>query len=342
MDTRKILFVGGIPVTMTEETLQAHFEQFCRVNRVRVMREKKTLESKGYAFVTVFTSADAATVASRTHIIGDRKVDVQIASRKNEKKDWKADQKKRKVFVINLPENLDGESLALRFSQFGEVRNAYIIFDYETKKSKSYGYVEFMSQTVASRLVNTTVTINDKDVSVLPYIGRHEQKTQPDQYDDEDEFSSSVKMSDALLTEATSKRNSLNVPTGTNFTFKSNLPNADNRPPQAMSVAVAKKGHWHLLEGTVALLNTQESNYRYNIGPRDSVTNRIQVIPSTSTIRKEYQQWDIFGRSLTPVTGQESPDIASASYTAHGSRQQIATPAVTGFKSKVRLHHKRP
>lgn len=303
MDTRKILFVGGIPVIMTEETILHHFEQFCKVNRVRVMREKKTKESKGYAFVTLCSASDAVRMASKAHVIGGRKVDVQIASRKNEKKVWKEDQKKRKLFVTNLPDSIDGDGLVRFFRKFGEVRNAYIIYDFDTKKSKGYGYVEFQNQDNATDVVNTTVSIHNQEVNVLPYIGRHEQKRPS-------EDNSSVKELAVSVTEATGKRRSCFTAQGTA---------ADEDPestfshhpcqllPESWEVYQRRSGS--LLQGTYDRINQHESNYRFNLiikNPNVALSATNSAFPSASMIKKECRSWDVFGRSMTRVSVQNS------------------------------------
>ncbi len=303
MDTRKILFVGGIPVIMAEETIIHHFEQFCKVNRVRVMREKKTKESKGYAFVTLCSASDAVRMASRTHTIGGRKVDVQIASRKNEKKTWKEDQKKRKLFVTNLPDSIEGEDLARFFKKFGEIRNAYVIYDFDTKKSKGYGYVEFQKHDDAIAVVNTTVTIQNQEVSVLPYIGRHEQKSPTEE-------NTSVKEQPAqTVTEATGKRRSC-------FTAQETVADEDPESnlfslhpcqllPESWEVYQRRSGCQ--LQDTYDRINQHESNYRFNLSaPRVTISATNSALPSASKIKKECRTWDVFGRSLPRVAVQTS------------------------------------
>lgn len=178
-EKRKILFIGGVPATMGEAALEQHFSKHCEVVKVRIMREKKTREPKGFAFVTLADASMVPKMLCIDHIIEGRKVDVQLASRKGEKKDWKEEQKKRRIFVSNLPSGMGNEDLSNHFSKFGKVRNAYIIRDFLTDKSKNYGYVEFQDPEVVHAVFEQQMTIDDQPIKCMPYVGRHEPKVSP-------------------------------------------------------------------------------------------------------------------------------------------------------------------
>ena len=71
-----------------------------------------------------------------------------------------------KVFVCNLPINIDNETLADYFGKFGNVTESLVIFD-ESGRSKRYGFVKFSD---ASSLENCLQaqphTIDDVEVHV--------------------------------------------------------------------------------------------------------------------------------------------------------------------------------
>ena len=173
---RKILFVGGIPSAMSEESIQRHFEQFGAVVRTKVMKDKKSKTAKGYAFVTMASHQHLAKIAVLEHVIDGRKVDCQVASKKGEKKKWQDELKKRRVFVTGLPNNVSNEELVFLFSQHGQVRNGFVIHDFVTKSSKGYGYVEFADQADALKALNSEVFLKGKKIICQPYVGRHESK----------------------------------------------------------------------------------------------------------------------------------------------------------------------
>ncbi|CAL9769893.1 unnamed protein product, partial [Musa acuminata subsp. burmannicoides] len=53
------VFIGGLPRDASEEDLRELAEPFGDIYEVRVMKDKDTKESKGFAFI-MFTNSDAA------------------------------------------------------------------------------------------------------------------------------------------------------------------------------------------------------------------------------------------------------------------------------------------
>lgn len=80
------LFVGGIDPTTTKEQLQAYFEHFTPVAHCKVETGKKLGLSKGFGYVTVPSVKTMRWLLSFPHYIGDRKIDVEIATKKCKKK----------------------------------------------------------------------------------------------------------------------------------------------------------------------------------------------------------------------------------------------------------------
>ena len=173
---RKILFVGGIPSAMSEESIRRHFEQFGAVVRTKIMKDKKSKAAKGYAFVTMASHHPLAKIAVTDHVIDGRKVDCQVASKKGEKKSWQEVLKKRRLFVAGLPSCISSEELVQLYSKYGPVRNGFVIHDFVTKSSKGYGYVEFMEHTDALKALSSEVILKGKKIICQPYVGRHEPK----------------------------------------------------------------------------------------------------------------------------------------------------------------------
>lgn len=53
------LYVGNLPYSMRDDDLQQHFAQFGQVASAKVMMDRDTGRSKGFAFVEMGSSADA-------------------------------------------------------------------------------------------------------------------------------------------------------------------------------------------------------------------------------------------------------------------------------------------
>ena len=58
-----------------------------------------------------------------------------------------------KLFIANLPWALRGKDLQEIFSEYGEVSYAKVILDRETRKSKGFGFIEFVNPEDAAKAV---------------------------------------------------------------------------------------------------------------------------------------------------------------------------------------------
>ena len=172
---RRILFVGGLSPAITEGELESHFSQYCEVNGVKMMKDKKTKLPKGYAYVYLKQEPPGLDeLLNEQHIVGGRRVDVQVASRKCDKQKWKEEQQIRRVFIKNIPLDVSPEELEQCFSAFGKVKNAYLINDYYTGKPKGQGYLHFEETESVMEVLQNRVFVRGQLITCLPYVGRHD------------------------------------------------------------------------------------------------------------------------------------------------------------------------
>jgi len=79
------LFVGGIPLTASSASLGAYFAQFGSVLEARIVVDKLTGRSKGYAFVTFADAEGAARAAAPgSHPIDGKNCNVNLVSQKEQ------------------------------------------------------------------------------------------------------------------------------------------------------------------------------------------------------------------------------------------------------------------
>jgi len=71
-----------------------------------------------------------------------------------------------KLYVGNLPFNVDDNELREIFSEFGEVQSAQVIMDRETGRSRGFGFVEIDSSAASAAIEN----LNGKDVGGRPLV----------------------------------------------------------------------------------------------------------------------------------------------------------------------------
>ena len=75
------LFIGGIPVELSGQELRSHFEQWGAVADSVIMIDQGTGRSRGFGFVTFFSSeiVDRVMAAGPHHTIGGKEVEVKSA-----------------------------------------------------------------------------------------------------------------------------------------------------------------------------------------------------------------------------------------------------------------------
>ena len=174
---KRTIFVGGISAATSEQALFEHFSGFAEVSKVQVMRHKKKSMPKGFAYITLASAEAVARVLQASHVIDERRLDCQLAANKKEKQATKENQMKCTVFVSNLPPALSSDALQARFGQLGAVRNAYVIFDSDTRESKRVGYVQFADEASARAVLEAEVEIEGRTASCVLYKHRFCKKT---------------------------------------------------------------------------------------------------------------------------------------------------------------------
>lgn len=77
----KVIFAGGLPRDVTDESLTAYFSAFGTLSKVDLKKDPETGHSRGFAFITFETDeAGKACVDQGTHTMGDKQVDVKAAN----------------------------------------------------------------------------------------------------------------------------------------------------------------------------------------------------------------------------------------------------------------------
>jgi cold-inducible RNA-binding protein len=59
----------------------------------------------------------------------------------------------KKVYVGNLPWEIRGKELREAFEKYGEIEDATVILDRETRRSKGFGFVTFIQDADADKAV---------------------------------------------------------------------------------------------------------------------------------------------------------------------------------------------
>ena len=131
------IFVGGLSIRTDEEQLYGYMSQFGRILDLNIMRASG--KSKGFAFLIFENDRDALKICSISHSLHGKSFSCKVT--KDE--DWNyqkiLEQKNRKIFVRDVPFNVNEADLEGYFSRFGEIErvtiNKYID---ETRKGTAF------------------------------------------------------------------------------------------------------------------------------------------------------------------------------------------------------------
>ncbi|GFY94160.1 RNA recognition motif (RRM)-containing protein [Actinidia rufa] len=143
---RKI-FVHGLGWDTTRETLTAAFEPFGEIEDCHLVADKVTGRAKGYAFVLFKTRRAAAkALKNPSKKIGNRMASCQLASAGPGPSPQSQDGSNRKIYVSNVPTDVDREKLRSFFEKFGEIESGPIGFDMYTGKSRGFALFVYKSE----------------------------------------------------------------------------------------------------------------------------------------------------------------------------------------------------
>ncbi|OIV98186.1 hypothetical protein TanjilG_11583 [Lupinus angustifolius] len=145
------LFVGNLPYDVDSQKLAMLFEEAGTVEVAEVIFNRDTNQSRGFGFVTMSTveEADNAVEKFNRYDLDGRLLTVNKASPRGSRaepppRNFEAGSR---VYVGNLPWDVDNNRLEQIFSEHGKVENARVVYDRETGRSRGFGFVTFSDET---------------------------------------------------------------------------------------------------------------------------------------------------------------------------------------------------
>jgi RNA recognition motif-containing protein len=173
------IFIGSLVSTATESKLQESLSHLKGIGHIKIVRRNDGKLCKGYAFVSIDGGAENFEAALNTPIYYDnRKLEISIAQGGSFKAISMKHQMDHKLHVKSLPKFLNDEELNEAFSRYGELHNAYVIYNPHTHASKRFGYVEFKSkETLEKVLAMPEILIGDRKIIVSKFVHKCFTKT---------------------------------------------------------------------------------------------------------------------------------------------------------------------
>uniref|UniRef100_A0A7S0R145 RRM domain-containing protein n=1 Tax=Pyramimonas obovata TaxID=1411642 RepID=A0A7S0R145_9CHLO len=164
------LYIAGLPYSMTEHRLMDMVRPHGNVSEVSVIMDKNTGMSRGFAFVTMSTHAEALNAIRNLHQmrVDGRSIEVRLKNAPREPSGPRGPPMRElggappsgppphedsKLYVAHLPLSMNDDGLGQMFSQYGRVVEVKVIYDRTTNQSKGYGFVTMDSAAQANAAI---------------------------------------------------------------------------------------------------------------------------------------------------------------------------------------------
>ncbi|KAG2242677.1 hypothetical protein Bca52824_095482 [Brassica carinata] len=145
------LFVGNLAYDVDSQALAMLFEQAGTVEIAEVIYNRETDQSRGFGFVTMSTVEEAETAVEKfnRYDLNGRALTVNKAAPRGSRPERqpRVYEPAFRVYVGNLPWDVDNGRLEQVFSEHGKVVEARVVTDRETGRSRGFGFVTMSSET---------------------------------------------------------------------------------------------------------------------------------------------------------------------------------------------------
>ncbi|KAL6838520.1 hypothetical protein ACP4OV_031765 [Aristida adscensionis] len=144
------VYVGNLPYDVDSERLAQLFDQAGVVEVAEVIYNRETDQSRGFGFVTMSTVEEAEKAVEMFHRydINGRLLTVNKAAPRGSRVERPPRQfgPSLRIYVGNLPWQVDDSRLVQLFSEHGKVVDARVVYDRESGRSRGFGFVTMASQ----------------------------------------------------------------------------------------------------------------------------------------------------------------------------------------------------
>ncbi|KAI8029207.1 Heterogeneous nuclear ribonucleoprotein 1 [Camellia lanceoleosa] len=163
MSDRKLV-VLGIPWDIDTDGLKDYMSKFGELEDCIVMKERSSGRSRGFGYVTFASVEDAKNALSSEHVIGNRMLEVKVATPKEE---MKAPSKKvTRIFVARIPPSVTEAAFRSYFEQYGDITDLYMPKDPSTKGHRGIGFITFATAESVDNLMAETHELGGSTIVV--------------------------------------------------------------------------------------------------------------------------------------------------------------------------------
>ncbi|CAH2078042.1 unnamed protein product [Thlaspi arvense] len=144
------LFVGNLSYDVDSQALAMLFEQAGTVEIAEVIYNRETDQSRGFGFVTMSSVEEAETAVEKfnRYDLNGRLLTVNKAAPRGSRPERqpRTYEPAFRVYVGNLPWDVDNGRLEQLFSEHGKVVEARVVYDRETGRSRGFGFVTMSNE----------------------------------------------------------------------------------------------------------------------------------------------------------------------------------------------------
>ena len=154
--SNKILYVGGLHKSVSDEMLKDLFAVAGAIQSVKILNDKNR-PGFNYAFIE-FENTQSADMALHTlngRIINNSEIKINWAYQSSTISSLNPDEPTFNIFVGDLSPEVDDETLNKSFSKFPSLKQAHVMWDMQTSRSRGYGFVSFGQQADAELALQT-------------------------------------------------------------------------------------------------------------------------------------------------------------------------------------------
>ncbi|KAI3841712.1 hypothetical protein MKX03_006856 [Papaver bracteatum] len=158
------LVVLGIPWDVDTEGLRDYMSKFGELEDVIVMKERSTGRSRGFGYVTFAEVEDAKNALESEHFLGNRILEVKIATPKEE---MRAPSKKvTRIFVARIPQTVTEAIFRSYFETYGEITDIYMPKDQGSKAHRGIGFITYETADSVDTLMSETHELEGSTIVV--------------------------------------------------------------------------------------------------------------------------------------------------------------------------------
>lgn len=156
--------VLGIPWDIDTEGLKQYMSKFGRLDDCIVMKERSSGRSRGFGYVTFSSVDDANAALESEHVLGDRTLEVKVATPREEMR--QSAKKATRIFVARIPPSATEAMFRSYFESYGEITDLYMPKDKVTKGHRGIGFITFDSADAVDTIMGETHELGGSTIVV--------------------------------------------------------------------------------------------------------------------------------------------------------------------------------